>query len=133
MSYCLNPECQKPENPNTAELCLNCGFNLLLRQRYRPIQVLGKGGFGKTFLAIDEDIPSQPRCAVKQFYFHDRDPEIFKKAVELFHQEAVRLDELGKHPQIPTLLGAFEQESHIYLVQEFIDGPTLKQELDESV
>ncbi|WP_293128684.1 serine/threonine-protein kinase [Microcoleus sp. bin38.metabat.b11b12b14.051] len=133
MSYCVNPECQKPENPNTAELCLNCGFNLLLRQRYRPIQVLGKGGFGKTFLAIDEDIPSQPRCAVKQFYFHDRDPEIFKKAVELFHQEAVRLDELGKHPQIPTLLAAFEQESHIYLVQEFIDGPTLKQELDQSV
>ncbi|MEG3860112.1 serine/threonine-protein kinase [Microcoleus sp. herbarium12] len=132
MSYCLNPECQKPENPNTAELCLNCNFNLLLRQRYRPIQLLGRGGFGKTFLAIDEDIPSQPRCAVKQFYFYDRDPEIFKKAVELFHQEAVRLDDL-KHPQIPKLLACFKQETQIYLVQEFIDGPTLKQELDDSV
>jgi len=132
MSYCLNPECQKPENPNTAEHCLNCGFNLLLRQRYRPIQLIGRGGFGKTFLAIDEDIPSQPRCAVKQFYFHDRDPEIFKKAVELFHQEAIRLDEL-KHPQIPKLLACFKQERQIYLVQEFIDGPTLKQELEESV
>jgi serine/threonine protein kinase len=132
MSYCLNPECQKPENPNTAELCLNCNFNLLLRQRYRPIQLLGRGGFGKTFLAIDEDIPSQPRCAVKQFYFYDRDPEIFKKAVELFHQEAVRLDDL-KHPQIPKLLACFKQETQIYLVQEFIDGPTLKQELEDSV
>ena len=132
MSYCLNPECQKPENSDTAEHCLNCGFNLLLRQRYRPIQLIGRGGFGKTFLAIDEDIPSHPRCAVKQFYFHDRDPEILKKAVELFHQEAVRLDEL-KHPQIPKLLACFEQERQIYLVQEFIDGPTLKQELDESV
>ena len=132
MSYCLNPECQEPENSNTAKFCLNCGFNLLLRQRYRPIQLLGRGGFGKTFLAIDEDIPSQPRCAVKQFHFYDRHPEIFNKAVELFHQEAVRLDEL-KHPQIPKLLACFEQENHIYLVQEFIDGPTLKQELDQSV
>lgn len=132
MSYCLNPECQQPENSNTAELCLNCGFNLLLRQRYRPIQLIGRGGFGKTFLAIDEDIPSQPRCAVKQFYFHDRNPEIFNKAVELFHQEAIRLDDL-KHPQIPKLLACFEQERQIYLVQEFIDGQTLKQELDQRV
>ncbi len=133
MSYCINPECEIPQNSSTAQLCLNCGSNLLLRQRYRPIQTLGKGGFGKTFLAVDEDIPSHPRCAVKQFQFYDRDPEIFKKAVELFHQEAVRLDELGNHPQIPNLLACFEQESQIYLVQEFIDGLTLKQELDEGV
>ena len=133
MSYCVNPKCEIPQNSSTAKLCLNCGSNLLLRQRYRPIQTLGKGGFGKTFLAVDEDIPSHPRCAVKQFQFYDRDPDIFNKAVELFHQEAVRLDELGNHTQIPNLLACFEQETQIYLVQEFIDGPTLKQELDEGI
>ncbi len=133
MSYCINPKCEIPQNSSTAKLCVNCGSNLLLRQRYRPIQTLGKGGFGKTFLAVDEDIPSQPRCAVKQFQFYDRDPDIFNKAVELFHQEAVRLDELGNHTQIPNLLACFEQESQIYLVQEFIDGLTLKQELDECI
>ena len=133
MSYCINPECQNPQNSHTAKFCLNCGFNLLLRQRYRPIKLLGRGGFGKTFLAIDGDIPSQPRCAVKQFHFYDPNPEFFDKAVELFRQEAVRLDELGKHPQIPRLLAGFEQEGLIYLVQEFIDGPTLKQELNESI
>ncbi|MBE9184532.1 GUN4 domain-containing protein [Microcoleus sp. LEGE 07076] len=132
MTYCLNPECQNPENPSTAELCLNCGSNLLLRQRYRPIQLLGRGGFGKTFLAIDEDIPSQPRCAVKQFHFYDPDPENIKKAIELFHLEAVRLDDL-KHSQIPKLLAFFEQKKHIYLVQEFIEGRNLKQELSEGV
>ena len=130
MSYCVNPECQNPQNSPNATFCLNCGSNLLLRQRYRAIQPLGRGGFGKTFLAIDEDIPSHPCCAIKQFHFYDRDPEICSKALDLFRQEAVRLDELGKHPQIPNLLGCFEQENQIYLVQEFIDGLTLKQELE---
>jgi serine/threonine protein kinase len=132
MSYCVNPECQNPQNSKTTKFCLNCGANLLLRQRYRPIQALGRGGFGKTFLAVDEDIPSHSRCAVKQFHFYDRDPEICSKALDLFRQEAVRLDELGNHPQIPNLLACFEQEHQIYLVQEFIDGQTLKQELDQS-
>lgn len=133
MSYCVNPECQNPQNSSTAKFCLNCGSNLVLRQRYRAIQLLGRGGFGKTFLAIDEDIPSHPRCAIKQFHFYDRDPEICSKALDLFRQEAVRLDELGKHPQIPNLLGCFEQEHQIYLVQEFINGLTLKQELEYKI
>ncbi len=92
MSYCVNPECRQPQNYSTAKFCLNCGSHLLLRQRYRPIEPLGKGGFGKTFLAVDEDLPSQPRCALKQFQFYDRDPEIFQKALELFRQEAMRLN-----------------------------------------
>ncbi|MEZ2227974.1 MULTISPECIES: 4-Cys prefix domain-containing protein [unclassified Microcoleus] len=53
MSYCVNPECRHPQNSSTAKFCLNCGSHLLLRQRYRPIEPLGKGGFGKTFLALD--------------------------------------------------------------------------------
>jgi serine/threonine protein kinase len=130
MSYCLNPECQNPYNSSTDRLCSDCGSHLLLRQRYRPIELIGKGGFGRTFLAIDEDMPSQPRCAIKQFSFHDREPELCRKALDLFWQESLRLDELGKHPQIPNLLGCFEQEDRVYIVQEFIEGPTLKQELE---
>ncbi|MGL5062658.1 MAG: protein kinase domain-containing protein [Microcoleus sp.] len=128
--YCLNPDCQYSHNSKNDRFCSKCGSHLLLKQRYRPIELIGEGGFGKTFLAIDEDIPSHPRCAIKQFSFHDRDPELCRKALDLFHQESLHLDELGKHPQIPDLLGCFEEEDRIYIVQEFIDGPTLKQELD---
>jgi serine/threonine protein kinase len=103
----------------------------LLKDRYRPIQPIGQGGFGKTFLAVDGHIPSQPKCVVKQLCFPDDGTETFKKVVALFRQEAIRLDELGKHPQIPQILAHFEHEQQLYLVQEFIPGKTLLQELKQ--
>ncbi|MEH2170764.1 MAG: serine/threonine-protein kinase [Nostoc sp.] len=129
MSYCLNPHCPKPENPDDVKFCWTCGTKLLLKERYRAIKPIGQGGFGKTFLAVDEDKPSKPRCVIKQFYPQSQGTNTLAKAVELFNQEAVQLDELGKHPQIPELLAYFTQENRQYLVQEFIDGQNLAQEL----
>ncbi|MCW5313130.1 protein kinase [Nostoc sp. KVJ3] len=129
MSYCLNPHCPKPENPHDVKFCRTCGSKLLLKERYRAIKPIGQGGFGKTFLAVDEDKPSKPRCVIKQFYPQSQGTNTIAKAVELFNQEAVQLDELGKHPQIPELLAYFTQEDRQYLVQEFIDGHNLAQEL----
>ncbi|PHM06986.1 serine/threonine-protein kinase [Nostoc sp. 'Peltigera malacea cyanobiont' DB3992] len=129
MSYCLNPHCPKPENPDDVKFCRTCGTKLLLKERYRAIKPIGQGGFGKTFLAVDEDKPSKPRCVIKQFYPQAQGTNTLAKAVELFNQEAVQLDELGKHPQIPELLAYFTQEARQYLVQEFIDGQNLAQEL----
>lgn len=129
MSYCLNPRCSKPENPDDTKFCLTCGSKLLLKERYRAIKPIGQGGFGRTFVAVDEDKPSKPRCVIKQFYPQAQGTNTVQKAVELFTQEAVQLDELGKHPQIPELLAYFTQDDRQYLVQEFIDGPNLAQEL----
>ncbi|HEY9801309.1 MAG TPA: serine/threonine-protein kinase [Leptolyngbyaceae cyanobacterium] len=129
MSYCLNPRCPKPENPQDIKFCLSCGYKLLLKERYRAVKPIGQGGFGRTFLAVDEDKPSKPRCVIKQFYPQAQGTNTVQKAVELFNQEAVQLDELGKHPQIPELLAYFTQDDRQYLVQEFIDGLNLAQEL----
>lgn len=131
MSFCVNPRCLSPQNPNLAKFCHNCGSKLKLKERYRPIQPIGRGGFGRTFLAIDEDIPSQPYCVIKQLFIQNATNSILKKATELFYQEAVRLNELGTHSQIPTLFAHFEQNQHLYLVQELIDGKTLTQELQQ--
>lgn len=131
MSYCLKPGCQNPQTADRWHFCLSCGSKLLLKERYRPIQPLDRGGFGRTFLAVDEDIPSKPHCVVKQFYFLDQNPEYYNKAAELFRQEAFHLNVLGTHPQIPSLLAYFEQEQRLYLVQELIDGQTLEQELQQ--
>jgi serine/threonine protein kinase len=78
---------------------------------------------------VDEDKPSHPYCVIKQFFPQAQGTNTVQKAGELFTQEAVRLDELGKHPQIPELLAYFSQDSQQYLVQEFIDGRDLAQEL----
>lgn len=133
MTYCLNPACQQPHNPDDAEYCLTCGTKLtpLMRGRYRVIQPIGQGGFGKTFLAVDEDRLNS-RCVIKQFSPQlDESSKSLEKAVRLFAEEAVRLHELGEHPQIPALLAYFEHDKRLYLVQQFIEGPTLLQELQQ--
>lgn len=131
MSFCVTPGCLAPQNPDSAKFCHGCGSKLWLKERYRPIQPLGHGGFGRTFLAVDEDIPAKPRCVIKQLYLHNPSIATFKKASELFYQEAVRLGELGTHFQIPTLLAHFEQNQRLYLAQELIVGQTLTQELQQ--
>ncbi|NMG18045.1 serine/threonine-protein kinase [Brasilonema bromeliae] len=131
MSYCLNPNCPNPVNINNEKFCHTCGSKLVLKERYHAIKPIGQGGFGRTFLAVDEDKPSKPRCVIKQFYPQAQGTSTVQKAVELFTQEAMRLDELGKHPQIPELLAYFTQDDRQYLVQEFIDGLNLAQELEQ--
>jgi serine/threonine protein kinase len=44
----------------------------------------------------------------------------------------MRLEELGKHRQIPELLAYFTQDDRQYLLQEFIDGLNLGQELQQN-
>jgi len=132
MSYCLNPNCNKPQNPKGNKFCQTCGSKLLLRERYRALKLIGQGGFGKTFQAVDEDKPSKPPCVIKQFYPQAQGTNNVAKAAQLFEQEAVRLDQLGKQSQIPELLARFEQDGRLYLVQEFIDGQNLAQELEQN-
>ncbi len=132
MSYCLNPNCPNPQNTNSEKFCLSCGYKLLLKERYRAMKPIGQGGFSRTFLARDEDKPSLPLCVIKQFYPQAQGTSTLAKAIELFNHEAMRLEELGKHRQIPELLAYFTQDDRQYLLQEFIDGLNLGQELQQN-
>ncbi|HEY9860790.1 MAG TPA: protein kinase, partial [Candidatus Obscuribacterales bacterium] len=129
MRYCLNPVCRNPQNAESAKFCEACGFKLVLGDRYYAIEPIGQGGFGRTFLAVDDYKPSKPRCVIKQCFPLPQSIRNPTKAAELFRLEAVRLEELGHHPQIPELLAYFQQDQFQYLIQEFIDGATLEQEL----
>jgi serine/threonine protein kinase len=131
MRQCLNPECLH-RNPDNFQFCQKCGNKLLLRERYAPESILGQGGFGRTFLAIDEDKPSKPFCVIKQFLPEAQGTDSIEKASQLFAQEAERLEELGKHPQIPELMAYFTADNRQYLVQEFVQGETLEAELNKN-
>ena len=126
MSQCLNPTCIY-QNPQGTTYCQKCGDKILLDDRYRPIKFLGEGGFGRTFQAVDEKRLNTP-CVIKQFLPQQAGSAALQKATELFQQEAQRLQELGKHPQIPDLEAFFPQDERLYLVQDFIDGQNLLEE-----
>ncbi len=129
-SLCPNPQCAQPQNELTAAECSSCGENLLINGQYRIVELLGQGGFGRTFKAIDEGHPQRKYCAIKQFL--PQQLQAKDKAIELFEQEAKRLQSLGNHNQIPTLYDYFQAGDRQYLVQEFIDGQNLAQELESN-
>ncbi|NMG22472.1 serine/threonine-protein kinase [Brasilonema bromeliae] len=101
MSLCINPHCQKPENPDNILFCQNCGSELLLEGRYRAMRRLGGGGFGVTYEVneVRSNIPKVLKVLI------NNQP----KAVELFQREAEVLALLN-HPGIPKV------ESNNYFV-----------------
>lgn len=104
--------------------------NYLLDGRYQAAHTLGSGGFGVTYLAHDTKRPGQPQCVIKQLVPARKDANFVNLARRLFNTEAEILSKLGHHPQIPHLLAYFEDRQEFYLVQEFIDGTTLTDELE---
>lgn len=98
----------------------------LLNNRYQVIKVLGAGGFGETFLAEDTHIPSRRRCVIKQLKPIANDPKTYEMIQQRFEREAATLEYLGDScNQIPKLYAYFSENGLFYLVQEWIEGPTL--------
>ncbi|MDB9326671.1 protein kinase, partial [Nodularia spumigena CS-590/02] len=98
----------------------------LLNNRYQVIQVLGAGGFGETFLAEDTHMPSRRRCVIKQLKPIANDPKTDEMIQQRFEREAATLEYLGDScNQIPKLYAYFSENGLFYLVQEWIEGPTL--------
>ncbi|MBR8839684.1 MAG: serine/threonine protein kinase [Stigonema ocellatum SAG 48.90 = DSM 106950] len=98
---------------------------MLIEGNYRLLKQIGQGGFCKTFLAVDEGLSPAVPCVVQKFWLPNQTPVAFEQKVQ-------RLEELGKHPQIPALLAHFYQDSNFYLVQEFIEGVNLATQVKEA-
>jgi len=95
--------------------------------RYDIVKKLAEGGFGITFLGRDIMQPSQPLCVIKQLWPHQASEPRIR---QFFNDEAVVLERLGKHSQIPQLLSYFTETQNYYIVQEYIDGQDLSCEIE---
>jgi serine/threonine-protein kinase len=108
------------------------------------IKMLGRGGFASAFLARDRRIPGIRTCVVKQFQpAGNISSSQLQIAQQLFEREADVLAHIGtEHEQIPELYAFFSitvpsftqpnhEEQFFYLVQEYIDGHNLEEELTQ--
>ena len=93
-------------------------FMMLIKNRYRLLKQIAKGEFYQTFLAVDENQFPPLACIVQKL----SSPE---QTLEDFEHQVQQLTELGKHPQIPTLITHFTEDKYDYLIQEFIEGDNL--------
>ena len=96
----------------------------LLRRRYLIQQVLGQGGFARTYLAMDQERFQEP-CVIKEFVVSYQDDALIRKAKGLFKRESSILHQV-KHPQIPRFWAAFEEDNRLFLVQDYVKGDTYR-------
>ncbi|GAA6622647.1 serine/threonine protein kinase [Scytonema sp. NUACC26] len=97
----------------------------LIGHRYLINKLLGKGGFGRTYLVYDTQRFGEP-CVVKEFVPPNTSERLLNKYRDLFEREAKVLYQIN-HPQIPKFLAWLTEQERLFIVQEYIDGQTYSQ------
>ena len=125
--------------------CLRKGTRLI--GRYTIEGVLGQGGFGITYLGMDE--LHKKKVAIKEFFpqgivtrnieYEDTvtvtlvgEKENYDKGKERFLKEAQTMAMFSKDKGIVKALDFFEINNTAYIVMEYLEGVTLKQYLREN-
>ena len=134
--------------------CSVCGFSALdyvpepsvlpcgtmLHSRYVIGRVIGRGGFGITYLAYDTK--NDIRIAVKEFYpnnlalrgsgdpvvavTNQKSADIFKRGAEKFYEEAQIVSKFNGNPNIVSVYDFFYENDTVYYTMEYIEGRSLK-------
>lgn len=100
----------------------------LLQQRYRILNLLGEGRFGRTYLAADHG-RGDAYCAIEELAPFAQFSSAVAKAKEIFKKEATLLYQL-QHTQVPRFWTTFEEQSRLLLIRDYIPGKTYRELLD---
>ncbi|AFZ22708.1 serine/threonine protein kinase [Cylindrospermum stagnale PCC 7417] len=121
---------KKHQNSGSNRFCTHCGEPLplpigqVVENRYQIVRILGQGGFGRSYLALDNQ-KSLQQCVLKEFAPQVQKPQDLQKAKELFEREASVLKKL-QHPQIPrfhaSLQAKLGKKDFFFLVQDYVEG-----------
>ncbi|MBD2681835.1 MULTISPECIES: serine/threonine-protein kinase [Nostoc] len=100
-----------------------------LDRRYRILKVLNDREKAKTYLAEDINLPGK-QFVVKRLYLSTSNPQNLTILHRLLDNKLITLEQLGQeHDQIQKLVAYFEENEEFYLVQEFIPGLPLTDEI----
>ncbi|MEM8604596.1 MAG: 4-Cys prefix domain-containing protein, partial [Cyanobacteria bacterium P01_H01_bin.121] len=127
MSYCWNPVCQQPQNPETNNFCYSCGLPLLIGTRFRARGRLENSH--QTLLCVDLQLPSQAFCLCERFPITSTSPSRWTKGALL------QLEALAQGPKLPSVVAYLERDQNLeyqapacqYLFSEYIPGQNLLQ------
>ena len=138
----------------TSEPCSECGFSSvryvadpavlpcgsMLQKRYIVGRVIGKGGFGITYLAYDTKL--ERKVAIKEFYpyglatrnigdtvvivSNEETAEAFRKGAEKFYNEARLIARFNGNPGIVGVHDFFYENATVYFTMEYLSGQTLR-------
>lgn len=155
MMDCKNtcPNCFKTISSNS--MCPYCHYDLANRKKYSGVlpeftilynryligRILGRGGFGVTYLALN--INKNTVCAIKEYMpseyskrssntlniepFPDtKSRNVFSHGREKFVEEARTLQRLRNNPVVVDILDFFTENNTAYLVMEYLDGLDLR-------
>jgi len=115
----------------TAKYCQTCGASLtatgnltgILAGKYLITGVLGQGGMGAVYKALDSTINRV--VAIKEMSQSTLVGLEYQKAVTAFKNEARLLGNL-RHPMLPAIYENFTENGRWYLAMEYIEGKTLE-------
>ena len=96
--------------------------NTLIQSRYLIVQLIGKGGMGEVYLAVDQRLGSA--VAIKRTFFAG--DEMLGNA---FEREARVLARL-RHPVLPKVSDHFTENDQQFLVMEHISGDDLAKRIE---
>ncbi len=119
----------------------------MLQGRYVIGQVLGKGGFGVTYLAYD--LVNETRIAIKEYMpdgiayrnaggdtgvstFDESKNETFVTGAKKFYDEAQTISRFNGNPNIISVYEFFHENGTVYYTMEFLDGIDLKKYLRQN-